>query len=102
MPTRTAAACALLDLGDRDAALPFLEAVLLAGSPAGVAPAREHVLPEQTRWALERYMAIAAVARCTGGETFGLDPDASWPRMAAAVERMRAWFGRHARARGPG
>jgi len=85
---RTAAACALLDLGATDEAVPLLSAVLLAGTPYGRDQASQHGLPSKSRWALERQIAIDAIARASGGQTFGLDPDSSWPRLADGV---RAW-----------
>ncbi len=89
--TRTAAACALLELGEVQRALPLLQAVLLADAPQGRALASQHALPERPRWVLERHLVIAAIRRHTGGETFGLDTDASWPRLAEGTARFVAW-----------
>jgi HEAT repeat protein len=89
---RTAAACALLDLGRVRSAWPLVRAVLLAGTPAGRVDAAQHGLPEQSRWAQERHLVISAIARRSGGETFGLSTDASWPRLEQGVEALRkAW-----------
>ena len=85
---RTAAACALLDLGHDDDAAPLLQAVLLAGTPYGEDSALQCSLPRKSRWALERVLVIDAIARFTGGETFGLDPDASWPRLRDGAQRF--------------
>jgi HEAT repeat protein len=84
--TRTAAACALLDLGAAADAVPLLLAVLLAGTPDGQALAEAHRLPAQSRWALERSLVIDAIGRFANGETFGLDADASWPRLELGAE----------------
>ncbi len=87
---RTAAACALLDLGAVTDATPLLHAVLIAGTPAGVEPAAQHGLPDKPRWALERNLVIDAVKRHTGGEDFGLDADSPWPKLSEAAARCRA------------
>lgn len=78
---RTAAACALLDLDEPQHAVPLMRAVLLAASPYGADLEQEQGLPHKTRWALERYMIIEAVRRFSGGDTFGLDEDAPWPKL---------------------
>lgn len=79
--TRTAAACALLDLGETQQAVPLLRAVLLAATPYGHQLEREQGLPLKTTWALERYMVIEAIRRFSHGKTFGLDEDAPWPTL---------------------
>ncbi|MHC4515032.1 MAG: HEAT repeat domain-containing protein [Planctomycetota bacterium] len=79
--TRTAAACALLDLDQPQHAVPLMRAVLLAATPYGSELEREHGLPRKTRWAYERYMVIEAVRRFSNGNTFGLDEDAPWPQL---------------------
>ena len=84
--TRTAAACALLDLGATRQALPLLTAVLLAGTPDGRELGTAHGLPDKPRWALERNLGIAAVQRYAGGNDFGLDADSSWPRLRSGVD----------------
>ncbi len=95
---RTAAAAALLDLGDRDRAADFACDVLLAPTDRGRDRALDLGLPvDQVRWAVERNLAIDALARAAGGEAFGLDADASWPDLAAGVERVRAHFKRSGR-----
>lgn len=95
---RTAAAAALLDLGDRDGAVAFACDVLLAPTDRGRDRARALGLPvDQVRWAVERNLAIDALARAAGGEAFGLDADASWPELAASVGRVRAHFQRSGR-----
>lgn len=95
---RTAAAAALLDLGDRDRAAAFACDVLLAPTDRGRDRALELGLPvDQVRWAVERNLAIDALARAAGGESFGLDADSSWPDLAAGVERVRAHFQRSGR-----
>ncbi|MHC5063207.1 MAG: HEAT repeat domain-containing protein [Planctomycetota bacterium] len=85
---RTASAAALLDLHDLEGSMPFLCAILLAGTPAGQGAQAEHGLPDRGRWAHERYMAIEAIRRNFAGETFGLDPDSSWPALSAAVAEL--------------
>lgn len=85
---RTAAAATLLDLGDRRVAPRFLAAILLAGSPAGEATRDRAGLPDKTRWAHERTLAVDAIRRATNGIDFGLHPDAPWPELAAGTERM--------------
>lgn len=89
---RTAAAVALFDLGDDAAAVPFMHAVLIAGTPQGQATAERLGLPDRVRWALERNMVIGAVARRTDGDTLGLDAESPWPRLAGAAERFRQRF----------
>ncbi len=79
--TRTAAACALLDLRQPRHAVPLMQAVLLAATPYGAGLEQAQGLPQKTRWAYERYMVIEAIRRFSHGETFGLDEDASWPRL---------------------
>jgi hypothetical protein len=90
---RTTAAAALLDLGHWRQAAPFLAAVLLADTAWAGQRATVFHLPAKARWAEERHVAIAAIARACGGETFGLDPDAAHPQLArgvAAFERALA------------
>lgn len=87
-PTRrAAAACGLLDLGETETSLPFLHAILLAGTPAGVETSNRYGLPDRARWALEREMTIDALRRHTGDD-FGLDPDSPWPALERGAERM--------------
>ncbi len=86
---RTASACALLDLGEVDRSVPFLCAVLVAGTPEGLETNREFGLRDKTRWALERYMIIEAIRRHCGGESFGLDPDNPWPDLVRNTDRFR-------------
>ncbi|MFY9344426.1 MAG: hypothetical protein WAT39_18175, partial [Planctomycetota bacterium] len=92
---RTAAACALVQLGERRQALPFLRAVLLAGSPAGVQPGATVGLPVRTRWALERYL-VQRLLQHEGEPALaaGLDPDASWPELEQVTERFCRWLER--------
>lgn len=92
---RTAAACALARIGAGATAAPLLRAVLLAGSPAGVAPGREQALPERPRWALERYM-VQRMLRAEGATELAeqLDPDAPWPALAEITERVVTWLQR--------
>ena len=89
--TRTAAACALLDLGQVEAATPLLHAVLVAGTPYGGDLGTVHGLPEKSRWALERTLAIDAIARFADGERFGLDADAAWPRLKVGAEAFERY-----------
>ncbi|MEM7205528.1 MAG: HEAT repeat domain-containing protein [Planctomycetota bacterium] len=84
---RAAAACSLLDLGDVGTAMPLLQAVLLLGTPHDRQLAAQHGFVRQDRWALERWLAIEAIARNSGGERFGLDPDAPWPQLRDGVAR---------------
>lgn len=86
---RTCAAVALLDLDDVENSLPFLRAVLLAGTPYEISLRDQYGLPDRARWAHERIVAIDAIGRHFDGETFGLDPDSPWPRLKAAVDRMQ-------------
>lgn len=91
---RTAAAIACVRLGGGADVAPFLAAVLLAGSPAGVEPGRTHGLPVRTRWALERYMVQRLLLQEGQAELAqALDPDASWPRLAEVTARVVAWLG---------
>src|SRR5690606_32950676 len=90
--TRTACAAALLDLGATAEAVPFLATVILAGTPAGAAERERAGLPDRPRWALERTIAIDAIAR-HHGDTFGLHPDLAWPDLEARVAAMRAALG---------
>ena len=95
---RAAAAAALLDLGDRERAVDFAGDLLLAPTDRGRNRALELRLPvDQVRWAVERNLAIVALTRAARGESFGLDADASWPELAAGVERVRTHFGRNSR-----
>lgn len=90
---RTAAACALVRCGDARAATPLLRAVVLAGSPDGAPLARTLGLPERPRWALERYLVQRLLAQEGAAElSIALDPDASWPALAAVAERITAWL----------
>jgi HEAT repeat protein len=90
---RTAAACALVRCGDPRAATALLRAVVLAGSPAGAPLARTLGLPERPRWALERYLVQRLLAQEGAAElSLALDPDASWPALAAVAERITAWL----------
>jgi len=91
--TRTAAACALVRCGAAAAAIPMLTAVLLAGSPDGADKTRALGLPERPRWALERYMVQRLLAQEGATElALALDPDASWPALAAVTQRIAAWL----------
>lgn len=91
--TRTAAACALVRCGHKAAASPLLRAVLLAGTPEGAAIGRDQGLPVRPRWALERYMVQRMLAQeGATGLALALDPDASWPALAAVTERIVAWL----------
>jgi len=92
---RTCAAIALLDLGDVNTSLPFLHAILLAGTPYGLDSEKNYGLPDRSRWAHERYLTIEAIARHFDGETFGLDPDSSWPQLKAAADRLQIAIGEH-------
>jgi HEAT repeat protein len=92
---RAAAAAALLDLGHVREAMPLVRAMLLADVPSARDLSIDHGLPTRTRWALQRHMLIGAIARLTGGETFGLDPDASWPALENGVAQLDAWIADH-------
>lgn len=87
---RASAAATLLELGEREEAVPFLVAVLLASTPAGAETDRLHGLPARPRWAHERHIAIDAIRQVCAGETFGLHPDAPWPRLEAGARRFEA------------
>ena len=50
-----------------------------------------HGLPEKSRWALERTLAIDAIARFADGERFGLDADAAWPRLKVGAEAFERY-----------
>ncbi len=90
---RTAAACALVRLGDRSAARPLLLAIVLAGTPHGIDQARLVGLPERSRWALERYM-VQRVLLQEAGTCFDLDTDAPWDRLAESARAIDAWLTR--------
>lgn len=94
---RTAAACALLDLGWWREAAPFLAAVLVADTAYAGTRTADFALPNKARWAEERTMAIAAIARACGGETFGLDPDAAHPQLARGVQAFERHLAEHGR-----
>ena len=96
--TRTAAAGALLDLGHIEDAVPLLQAVLLAATPYGQELEQHHGLPEKTRWAFERNLAIEAIRRFTGGKTFGLDEDAPWPTLSKGVAGFLKYVEDHRRS----
>lgn len=90
---RTAAACALVRCGEARAASDLLRGVVLAGSPAGIPLARQLGLPERPRWALERYLVQRLLAQEGAAElSAALDPDASWPQLAAVADRLAAWL----------
>ena len=55
--------------------------------------ARTLGLPERPRWALERYLVQRLLAQEGAAElSLALDPDASWPALAAVAERITAWL----------
>ncbi len=85
---RCSAAAALLDLGAIAESMPFLCAIILAGTPRGQAMQENLGLPDRGRWAHERYLAIEAIKRQLPQQDFGLDPDSSWPALEAAVDRL--------------
>ncbi len=90
---RTAAASALVDLGDRGDAVAFLCDILLAPTDRGRARAATRGLPvDQARWAVERNLAIDAIGRAAPGTSFRLDADASWPSLEAGVAEVREHF----------
>ncbi len=90
---RTAAAIACVRLGGGGDVAAFLEAVLLAGSPAGVEPGRTLGLPQRTRWALERYMVQRLLLQEGAAELAqALDPDASWPALEQVTQGVVAWL----------
>lgn len=91
---RTAAATVLLDLGDRALAVDFLCAVLLAGTNGGGAVRESFGIADDSRWALERTLAIEALERHSGGVHFGLRADSDWPTLIAGTARIRAHFER--------
>ena len=91
---RTAAAVSLLRMGRGREVLDFLSAVLLAGTPPGQEAGTRHGLPTKDRWALERHMILRAMRDHTG-QTFGLDTDASWPRLQRGVAAFEAYMGEH-------
>ncbi len=84
---RTAAACALWDLDNKAAAWPMFKAILLATTPEGPALLAQQGLPGKNRWAHERYLCIQTIRRSMAAPA-GLDEDASWPRLQAAVLRL--------------
>ena len=89
---RAASAAALLDLGQAKEAVAFFYALFTVDTSAAGPAVREQGLSSKPRWALERNVAIDAIRRSTGGETFGLDADAPWPQLAAAAAKMRTHF----------
>jgi hypothetical protein len=90
---RTAAACALVRMGHGRAMSPFLAAVLLAGTPAGVEAGARHGLPVRPRWAMERYLVQRLLLREGDPELARrLDPDASWPALEKVTAEVVAWL----------
>ncbi|MFO0175392.1 MAG: hypothetical protein ACK51X_00915 [Planctomycetota bacterium] len=90
---RTAAACGLARMGHGKDVAPFLAAILLAGTPAGVEGSRRFGLPERPRWAMERYLVQRMLLREGAPELARrLDPDASWPDLAQATGQVVAWL----------
>ncbi len=92
---RTAAACALVRLGERKAATPLLHAVLLAGTPAGVDRQQAMGLPTKPRWALERYLVQRLLLQEGAAElTATFDTDAPWSTLEAVTRSIVAWLER--------
>lgn len=86
---RAAACAARIDLGQIRACLPFIRALFQAATPFGQASSREQGFPaRKVRWAHERYMVIEAIRRNLGGESFGLDEDAPWPRLRSGLQAL--------------
>lgn len=92
---RTAAACALARHGDREVAPEFLRAVVRAGTRAGREDERTLGMPQQPRWALERYFVQRTLLQL-GHEDLAaeLDPDAPWPRLEELAPRVAERLGR--------
>jgi HEAT repeat protein len=84
---RAACAASLLRLGERAALEPLVRGLLLAGTPAGRDLQQRLGLPEKARWALERYLLQQAL-RAAAGTDFGLDTDASWPRLLEVADAV--------------
>jgi hypothetical protein len=91
---RTAAATVLIDHGDRELAVDFLCAVLLAGTNGGGAVREAFGIADDSRWALERTLALEALERNSGGVRFDLRADSDWPTLIAGAARIRTHFGR--------
>ncbi len=86
---RTCAAATLLDWDQPRLAAPFLHAVLLGGTPRGQDAMRRTGLADDTRWALERSIAIAAIDRWAGkSQAYDLDPDLPWPLLGRRADRF--------------
>jgi hypothetical protein len=84
---RAASAAALLRLGDRAAVEPLVRGILLADTPAGRELQQRLGLPEKARWALERWL-IQQALRATAHTDFGLDTDATWPRLLEVADQV--------------
>lgn len=91
---RTAAATVLLDHGERELAVDFLCAVLLAGTNGGGAVREAYGIADDSRWALERTLALEALERNSDGVRFDLRADSDWPTLIAGAARIRTHFGR--------
>lgn len=90
---RTAAAAGAVQTQPAPEMLGFLCDVVLAATPYGRARGEELGLPvDRPRWAAERNLASEAL-NAVAGRDLGIEPDASWPELRAAVERARQHFG---------
>ncbi|HEB52992.1 MAG TPA: hypothetical protein ENI87_07050 [bacterium] len=86
---RTAAACSLARHGERQHAPRLIEAVVRAGTPAGVADERELGLPSRPRWARERYFVQRLLHHLGHDDLLQqFDADASWPQLEALAPRI--------------
>ncbi|MBX3465038.1 MAG: hypothetical protein KF830_17860 [Planctomycetes bacterium] len=92
---RTAAACALVRCGRPAAAAALLEAVVLAGTPAGQASSRALGLPVRSRWALERYLIERLLVQEGQADlAAAFDTDAPWSDLEPVAARLGAWLRR--------
>jgi hypothetical protein len=92
---RTAAACALVRCGQPAVAAPLLQAVVLAGTPAGQESGRRLGLPVRPRWAHERYLVQRLLQQEGAAElAASFDTDSPWSTLEQVAPRIGAWLAR--------
>lgn len=93
VPTRAAAAAALVTLGHGPTIIDFLEAIFLAATPHTGETSRKHFLPRQkSRWALERYVILEALRARYPTHVWPLDEDGSWPALRDGAADLRDYL----------